>query len=101
LWQLCFQATIAQQLFENKKLYEYIVNNLMKKQVDNKNIHKFCDGIIWSVEKSKLQENIIIDSEKNEKKKHLMISYNSYSKEICLNIKRELESFGHKVWIGK
>jgi hypothetical protein len=101
LWQLCFQATIAQQLFENKKLYEYIVNNLMKKQVDNKNIHKFCDGIIWSVEKSKLQENIIIDSEKNEKKKHIMISYNSYSKEICLNIKRELESFGHKVWIGK
>jgi hypothetical protein len=100
-WQLCFQATLAQKLKGNKKLYEYIVNDLRKKQVNNNNIHKFCDGIIWSVEKSKLQENIIQNSEKNEKKKHILISYDSYLEEICLSIKRELEIFGHKVWIGK
>jgi hypothetical protein len=70
-WQLCFQETLAQKLIENKKLYEYIVNDLRKKQVNNNNIHKFCDGIIWSVEKSKLQENIIQNSEKNEEKKNI------------------------------
>jgi hypothetical protein len=101
-WQLCFQETLAQKLIENKKLYEYIVNDLRKKQVNNNNIHKFCDGIIWSVEKSKLQENIIQNSEKNEeKKKHILISYDSYLEKICLSIKRSLETFGHKVWIGK
>jgi hypothetical protein len=102
LWQLCFQAKLAQKLIENKKLYEYIVNDLRKKQVNNNNIHQFCDGIIWSVEKSKLQENIIIhNSEKNKIKKHIFISYDSYLEEICRSINRRLEIFGYKVWIGK
>ena len=65
LWQLCFQASIAQQVLENKKLYEYITYDLMKPEIDNKNIHKFCNGIIWSVENSNLKENtILLDIEK-------------------------------------
>ena len=32
-------------------------------------------------------------------KKHLMISYNKWSRDLCLQIKEHLEKSGHKVWI--
>ncbi len=32
---------------------------------------------------------------------HIMISYNKESRELCLKVKRELEIFGFKIWIGK
>ena len=37
--------------------------------------------------------------ESKDDDKHIMISYNSKSRELCLNIKAALEELGHKVWI--
>ena len=31
--------------------------------------------------------------------KHIMISYNRYSRDLCLFIKSELEKIGYKIWI--
>ena len=39
------------------------------------------------------------EEEKKELAKHVMISYNSKSREMCLKIKSELEAAGHSVWI--
>ena len=35
----------------------------------------------------------------NNINKHIMISYNSKSRETCLEIKKELENSGKNVWI--
>ncbi len=35
----------------------------------------------------------------NQNNKHIMISYNSKSRDYCLQIKNELENIGKKVWI--
>lgn len=39
--------------------------------------------------------------EKDEEsiKKHLMISYNKMSRDLCLEIKKTLEAGGYKIWI--
>ena len=39
------------------------------------------------------------DQTSTKSDEHIMISYNSASRELCLNIKQRLESFGYKVWI--
>ena len=102
LWQLCFQASIAQRVHENKKLYEYICELVSS---ENTNVQKFSNGIIWSIDRTKPQEtkdDQIQNSPTNEKKtkQHIMISYNSYSRELCMNVKRELENLEYKIWIG-
>lgn len=38
-------------------------------------------------------------SVQDEKTLQIMISYNSKSREVCLNIKSELEKIGFRVWI--
>ena len=40
---------------------------------------------------------VTVDSE--EELKHIMISYNTASRSLCLQVKSFLESIGHRVWI--
>ena len=41
------------------------------------------------------------DTETSDKSSgHIMISYNKESRDLCLKIKKELESVGFKIWIG-
>ena len=39
------------------------------------------------------------DQASTKSDEHIMISYNSASRELCLNIKTKLENFGYRVWI--
>ena len=48
---------------------------------------------------SRYDTNFQISQGENTISKHIMISYNSKSKEICLKIKDELEKYGFRVWI--
>jgi hypothetical protein len=39
------------------------------------------------------------DDKSNQAEQHVMISYNSASRDLCLRIKKDLERLGHSVWI--
>lgn len=66
-------------------------------------------GIFWLIEKSVKKENIpqlrfktlreLSNPDAIENQKHIMISYNQESRDLCEKIKNELEKIGYKIWI--
>jgi len=42
---------------------------------------------------------IMLKADKQRKQEHVMISYNTASRDLCLKIKNGLESIGLKIWI--
>jgi hypothetical protein len=86
LYQLCFDEHIAKDILNDQRLFDLI------KQESNNN--KNCKGIQMVIDnKFNKKSNI------NQNNKHIMISYNSKSRDYCLQIKNELENIGKKVWI--
>lgn len=81
---------------------------------------KNASGIIWLLNNSTIEDTAVIKvtesslkvvksdeklpflknlSTETVNKKHIMISYNRDSRDLCLKIKNELEKDGHKIWI--
>ena len=85
IYQLCFDDKIAKDILNDTKLFNSIQTN---------NESKDCKGILMVIN-NKFNKKI----KENNNNKHIMISYNSKSKDICLEIKKELENSGKKVWI--
>ena len=52
---------------------------------------------MWLNEKKNINDAKPI--EKDEKPKHIMISYNKFSRDLCLQIKQILNQNEHNVWI--
>jgi hypothetical protein len=92
---------------EFEKIFETLIiqdsNKIGNKndKLIHSNIRQVIEQIKWNlnteIEKGKSKALPIDQSLVNQQ--HIMISYNSSSRELCLKIKRELESMGHKVWI--
>ena len=114
LAQLTFNEKIKQSINESKK-YEKIFFALMEKnpnQLANETdklvysgMLKVIEQIQWNLNtenrKSNLNDSykVISQNQPSNNQRHIMISYNSASRELCVKIKKELESMGHKVWI--
>ena len=92
LYQLCFDKRIAHDVLDTKALFEYIVTLKPTKA----GLVKTRDGILWLV-KSHMKETS--DQTHAAGNKHIMISYNSESRDYCLKIKAGLEEKNYKVWI--
>ena len=110
--QLAFDKKVLDQMLEDKEL----VNLISSLAQDNQNAsyahltqttkaRKIAKQMAWSfdeIEKDKLKSSTkpMLNEEKDDNKnKHIMISYNTGSRELCLRIKEELEKNNHKVWI--
>lgn len=93
--QLAFNATIANDLKTNEELINFIKSKVSSSS--DQDLKLIIDQITWNIYGNKLEQN----ESKSESKpaQHLMISYNTASRELCLKIKSKLESFGVKVWI--
>lgn len=90
LYQLCFDDRIAKEIQDNKKLY-YLITETKTKD---------CQGIVWVINNKFNQTAHQITKEiQIEDNKHIMISYNRESRDICLRIKNEIEKRGLKCWI--
>lgn len=90
LYQLSFDEKIAKDIM-NDQIYKKI----QEKSKKSKN----CQGIL-SVIDNKFNNSVHQTSEnKNEENKHIMISYNSKSRDVCYKIKEELEKLGKTCWI--
>ena len=100
LSQLTFNEIIADEVKCDPELTSYINKNL--DQTTDENIKKYCNQINWNIYKEEQQEIVLqqIETQADEKsEKHIMISYNSTTRELCLKIKDKLEHNGYKVWI--
>jgi hypothetical protein len=112
LHQLCFDKKIGEDVRNDVELIKRL-NELKIADDSNKAIIKSCEGILWIREKFELndiEDNILLpETSKLEEKeeveeeiiseKHVMISYNRDSRDLCLKIKSELEKLNFKVWI--
>ncbi len=93
IYQLCFDKRIAAHVKGDSSLVEKITN-LNVSLDSNALTKKSCQGILWLIDES----NSVKDSD-GQQKKHIMISYNRESRDLCLKIKSELEKMNYTVWI--
>ena len=96
LWQLCFDEQVAQQVLANNELYDRICSLALNSTVSNSKIRSNCKGIMWLLSSHEKSAELVVDT---DERKHVMISYNKYSRDLCLTIKSHLETFGVKIWI--
>lgn len=106
LCQLCFDEKNCKKLKEDKQLFSFIQRNAEGVESKIKNIKYLAKCILRSMDKLKSGDEMSrqnSSSSKNmvddEKKKHIMISYNRETRETCLKMKEKLVQNGFKVWI--
>jgi hypothetical protein len=100
------------EVAQDDQLFSFIKDmcRMLKNDPDNEEaLQRNLQGILWMKEKLDAKNNAGALFEQNTREfkrltaskndKHVMISYNSESRELCLEIKRELERLGHAVWI--
>ena len=123
LWLFCFENEISKSVKEDSELIDYIQNLLRASDESrNKRLKHNCKGVLWlmadhieSESKRKFSQNerrnkwlaknsnnsnnSSVLTYTNQVDKHIMISYNKDSRDICLKIKEELENAGFTIWI--
>jgi hypothetical protein len=92
LAQLCFNDQINKEINNDNELIQFLNDLETKKQIDYIKLQKTCKELLWIL-KNKSKNN------DNTRKGHIMISYNTASREMCLKIKNDLELLNFKVWI--
>ena len=104
LYQLCFDERIAQDIFENKKLYDLV----QKQSAKQKNCGGICFVLKNKIIKKASDVDLLTETYLEQKQiqtpcefksNHIMISYNRESREFCLKMKAALEKSGLKCWI--
>jgi hypothetical protein len=100
LAQLSFNKNIALDINKDAEFRAFLdkeaatkPDNLNDTEFNNSNI---CKQIDWNIKE--INEKKPLDEFDNDKK-HIMISYNTDSRGLCLQVKSELEASGYKVWM--
>ena len=111
LAQISFTPKLAMDLSKEEKIMESInkiINNESNESDDKLHLKQTCKNIKWNIETNQSQEKIatevvpklhLKESVDEEKSRHVMISYNTASRDLCIQVKQQLESFGFKIWI--
>ena len=98
--QLSFEPTISKDIQNDKEIIDYINDVLNGRKFDGQNqkfnISDECRQILWNIQANNLAINTKIQ-ENNNHDQHVMISYNTASRDLCLQIKHQLESIGIKI----
>lgn len=92
LSQLAFNNQVNGEINSDQQLIKYVRELVEKNEFSYKKLQKTCVEFLWI-----LQNNTT--KTKNAIKGHIMISYNTASRDVCLKIKSELEKLHFKVWI--
>ena len=93
--QLSFNEKIAEDLAKDEEIKQFV-----NTENANEQIKKKIETLKWNLFKKNIKESN--KNESNEKQiinQHIMISYNTGSRELVLKIKEKLESYGYKIWI--
>ena len=103
IMQLSYDSRVRDSLIKEKKELIEFVGNLLKSDVTNKGLLRNANGFLWVINKGVAQyttspslENVEIQTRQSSEKtcqnkssqnEHIMISYNSKSRPLCLSIK--------------
>jgi hypothetical protein len=91
IWNLCFDENICEIIQQdNKDLVNSIIE--IKNHSPFEDLERRSSGILFTLNDfTKNKDKITEKSSQN--KKHIMISYNSGSRDICIKLKDELKVF--------
>ena len=102
--QLSFDKQVMDSMLNDKELINLVrtIANADASVVHLEKVKKIAKQMAWSFEENSnnpLKETKLrVDSQENDKR-HIMIAYNTASRELCLKIKEELEKDNRKIWI--
>ncbi|RNA35767.1 hypothetical protein BpHYR1_004506 [Brachionus plicatilis] len=91
LIQFCFDKEILFEIKKENELICFIQNLLSSKTIEYIQLEKACSSFLWILQ----QEDKLTTSNGT----HVMISYNSATRELCLKIRDFLKSKNFDVWI--
>lgn len=91
LCQLTFEKSVSSDVKNDQELMSIFQN-----EDSTLELVKLRKTILWNIETNDPEKS---DDEQKSGIKHIMISYNSSSRALCLKVRSFLESIGHKVWI--
>ena len=110
MYQLCFDEIIAKDVGQDEQMLNFL-NEIIKDESYKRNqLKRYCNGVLFMIN-TRGRENPVSDthvsapeikteaSQPVETAKHIMISYNRESRDLCLKIKSELEKLNYVVWI--
>jgi len=107
LYQLCFEFKIAKDVHDDKELHQKIVEF---QHNQHQNLVNIANGMLWLVERKvnhDLETEPITNDDtaakqnESESEKQIIISHCNQSRDLCLDIKRELENMKYKVWLNE
>ena len=106
--QLLVQLSFDERVRSALKLDEQLVSNVnallraantSPPTIKYKRLVRTCEQFKWLLGESKPNEQKTKQEETSTQRQHIMISYNTASRDMCLSIKSELEHTGLGVWI--
>lgn len=116
LCQLTFNKNISADVNENAEF----ISLLESIKSSTPSLQGLVETIFWNLKTSGIEDQVEAEKEEIENEggevagnnesagggggggvdgSHIMISYNSASRQLCLKVKSYLEELGHKVWI--
>ena len=99
LYQLGFDKSIAIDISKNDDLLNFM-KSIVSEQNDSTNkLVKNVTGVLWLINNKDEDADNKTVKQKNVEGKHIFISYNNESRQLCLKIKEFLESRNLKCWI--
>ena len=98
-FRLLSQLTLSEKVALNMSKDKEFIDELDRITYISEIVDKYRDQINWNLKVTSSDENKNSNEENLLNYGHIMISYEKSNKELCLNIKSRLESFGYKVWI--
>lgn len=104
LFQLCFDKNIAKEIRENEKLLEKLNDFKIFEEVNDKELIRNVNGIVWLLNfyESQSQEGTPSEGLLSVFTDQVMISCNGECREdwgVCSKIKQDLEESNYKVWM--
>ena len=98
LAQLCFNSDTSSNVSKDSEIFNKLTELSNSSELTFKTLQIKSQELIFLIEKLS-HTNIKQESSILNKNKHIMISYNSTSRDLCMKIKKNLEKANYKVWI--
>lgn len=115
LYQLSFDPEVARAIVNDKPLMKAIseLSKMYQGRQECQELTKSCENLRWSLSTKSGRQRILSEPQQQQqaessgmkqrkdasRKKQIMISYNTQSRELCLKIKSILEQMGYAIWI--
>jgi hypothetical protein len=96
--RILFQMTFSKDFQINDPVILNILKKIIIYSYPNKNLIRYCEGILWMCEKDDQIEKFKQIQFTRSIKSRIIISFDSESYDLCMMIEKELKKSGFLVW---